>query len=525
MRNRDSDRQRIFSRRALLLGGIQAGLLSVLAGRMYYLQVLQSDRYRMLAEENRINMRLLPPSRGRIVDRFGVPLAINQQNYRVLIKSENTPDVGATLDRLGKVIRISPEERERILRELKRRRKFVPVTVREYLDWDELSRVEVHAPDLPGINIDVGERRFYPYGGETAHILGYVGAPSEDDQTGDALLELPGFRIGRSGIEKRFDLPLRGKAGASQLEVNAVGRVIRELGRAEGQPGQDVVLTLDAELQRFAMDRLGEEAGSVVVLDVETGAVLTQVSTPGYDPNAFTEGLSPAEWRTLADDERAPLRNKAIAGEYAPGSTFKMIVALAALDAGVIDAGTSFYCSGSLVLGDGKFHCWKRHGHGHVDLENGIAQSCDVYFYEIAKRVGIDRIAAMAQRFGLGEKLDLDLPGERRGLMPTKAWKEAVIGQGWALGETLVAGIGQGFVLTTPMQLAVMTARIAGGRAVTPHLARDVLDDGRIVERPRTEPAPIGVSARHLALVRDAMDKVVNGDRGTARGARRPRAR
>jgi penicillin-binding protein 2 len=521
MRKREVERQRVFSRRALLLGGAQFGLLSVLAGRLYYLQVMQSNRYRMLAEENRINMRLLPPSRGRIVDRFGVPLAVNQQNYRVLIKSENSPDVEATLDRLATVIRISPEERERILRELKKRRGFVPVTVREFLDWEELSRVEVNAPDLPGVNIDVGERRYYPYGHETANILGYVGAPSEDDLTGDPVLELPGFRIGRNGVEKRFDLPLRGKAGASELEVNAVGRVIRELGRTEGQPGQDVVLTLDVALQRYAMQRLGEEAGAIVVLDVETGAVLVQASTPGYDPNAFTEGLTPAEWRALADDERAPLRNKAIAGEYAPGSTFKMLVALAALEAGVIDAETSFFCNGSMELGDGKFHCWKRYGHGAMDLENGIAQSCDVYFYEISKRVGIDRIATMAQRFGLGELLGLDVPGERRGLVPTKAWKQAVIGQRWALGESLVAGIGQGFVLTTPLQLAVMTARIAnGGKAVVPHLVRDVLDDVRIAERP-ARPAPaIGVSAWHLTLIRRAMDKVVNGERGTARGVR-----
>ncbi|MEK9661510.1 MAG: penicillin-binding protein 2 [Alphaproteobacteria bacterium] len=521
MRNRDNEQQRIFSRRAMLLGGVQVGLMSVLAGRLYYLQVLQSDRYRTLAEENRINMRLLPPSRGRIVDRFGVPLAINQQNYRVLIKSENTPDVQATLDRLAEVIRIRPEERERILRELKRKRKFVPVTVREYLDWDELSRVEVNAPDLPGINIDVGERRYYPYAGDTSHIIGYVGAPSEDDLTGDPLLELPGFRIGRNGVEKRFDLPLRGKAGASQLEVNAVGRIIRELGRTEGQSGQDVVLTLDVELQRFAMSRLGEEAGSVVVLDTETGAILVQASTPGYDPNAFTEGLSPVEWRAMADDERAPLRNKAIAGEYAPGSTFKMIVALAALEAGVVDAGSSFFCSGSMTLGDGKFHCWKRHGHGHMNLEEAIAQSCDIYFYEIAKRVGIDRIADMANRFGLGDRLGLDVPGERRGLVPTKAWKQAVIGNRWALGETLVAGIGQGFVLTTPLQLAVMTARIAnGGRAVTPFIARDRLDDEIIIERETPEHESVGVSGHNLGLIRKAMNAVVNGERGTARGSR-----
>lgn len=521
MQNRDADRQRMFSRRAAILTGTKFALLTALVGRMYYLQVVESDRFQMLADENRINIRLLAPSRGQIVDRFGVPLAINQQNYQVLVKSESTPDIGESLDRLAHLIPISPEERARILDEVKRKRKFVPVLVREFLEWEDVARIEVNAPDLPGVIIEVGDRRFYPEGEVASHILGYVGAPAAKHQTGDPLLELPGFRIGRSGVERTFDLALRGRAGSSQLEVNAFGRVIRELSRRDGQTGQTVVLTVDSVLQRSAMTALGDQTGSVVVLDANTGATMVQASTPSFDPNNFTDGLSETEWRALADDERAPLRNKAIAGEYAPGSTFKMMVALAALKAGVIDPNTSFFCSGSLTLGDGKFHCWKRQGHGHTVLSKGITQSCDVYFYEVSRRVGIDRIAEMATRFGFGQSLDLDLPGSRPGLMPTRAWKSAVIGEPWMQGETLVSGIGQGFVLSTPLQLATMVARIAnGGKAVTPYIARDVMAEDSLTGRSETPPPDIGVDQDHLELMRKAMIQVSNSRRGTAYRAR-----
>ncbi len=521
MNSRDNDRQKFFTRRAALLAGGQFGLLTALVGRMYYLQVVESKRYQTLAEENRINTRLIPPSRGRILDRFGVPVAVNQQNYRVLIKSENTPDVPAVLDRLAMIISIDADEKARILKEIRRTKKFVPVTVREFLEWEDVARLEVNAPDLPGVTIDVGERRFYPHGIAAAHVLGYVGAPRREDLTGDPLLELPGFRIGRSGIERAFDKPLRGSAGASQLEVTAVGRVIRELDRQEGDKGRDVVLTMDMALQRAAMRRLGEEAGSVVVMDVAMGGLIVQASTPSFDPNAFTEGLSNAQWRALADNERAPLRNKAIAGEYAPGSTFKMIVALAALEEGVITPRSRYFCSGHMEVGDGRFHCWRREGHGHVDLERGIAESCDVYFYEIARKIGIDKIAKMAERFGLGTKLALDSPGERSGLIPTKSWKRAVIGQPWVLGETLLAGIGQGFVLTTPLQLATMTARMVnGGKAVLPHLARDRMFREDMIARGKPEYPSINVDPAHLKILMDTMEKVTDDPRGTAHAAR-----
>ena len=521
MLNRGEDQYRVFSRRAAILVGGKAVLLSALIGRMYYLQVIEADRYQLMAEENRINLRLLTPSRGQIFDRFGVPLAINQQNYQVLIKSENNPDIEKTLTHLGRLIPLSAFDRKRILKDVSRKKKFVPVLVREYLEWEDVARIEVNAPDLPGITIESGSLRFYPQGEAAFHALGYVGAVSPKHKTGDRLLELPGFKVGLSGVEQTFDLALRGKAGSSQLEVNALGRVIRELDRKEGKTGQNIVLTIDTSLQKQAMKALEGKTGSIVVLDVNTGATMVQASSPSFDPNNFTNGLSENEWKELSEDERAPLRNKAIAGEYAPGSTFKMIVALAALEAGIINKNTSFFCSGSLTLGDGKFHCWKRHGHGLTNLKKGISQSCDVYFYELSRRVGIDRIAIMAKRFGLGQNLDLDIPGSRPGLIPNKAWKKAAIGKSWVRGETLLAAIGQGFVLTTPMQLATMVARLAnGGKAITPFVARDVISRNKIISRTDLPASDMGLNPNHLRMVLKSMEAVINNQWGTAYRAR-----
>jgi len=509
--HRDQDRQRLFTRRMALLAGGKAVLLSALVGRMYYLQVIEADRYRTLADENRINLKLLPPLRGDIVDRRGVPIADNRQNYRVVLVREQAGDVEQTLDRLGQVVPVAESDKRRILREVRRKRSFVPVTVRENLTWEEVARIEINSPDLPGISIEEGQSRHYPFPEATAHILGYVAAVAEEDLNGDPLLEVPGFRIGKAGVEKVYDLSLRGTSGNSQIEVNAFGRVIRELSRTEGQPGGELKLTIDLELQELVARRLGEESASAVVLDVETGDVLAMVSVPGFDPNAFNRGLTTEEWRELSGNPKAPLTNKAVAGQYAPGSTFKMVVALAALEKGVITPNTKVFCSGAVNLGDATFHCWKKHGHGLLDLKEGIAQSCDSYFYEVARRTGIDAITAMAKRLGLGQKLGIDLPNEKTGLMPTRDWKLATFGVPWQMGETLISGIGQAYMLATPMQLAVMTARLVnGGRAVTPHLARDGV----------APPDPLGLSPAHLEAVVKAMDEVVNGPHGTARGAR-----
>jgi penicillin-binding protein 2 len=519
--HRDQDRQKLFTRRMAILAGGKALLLSALVGRMYYLQVVEADKYRTLAEENRINLKLLPPLRGDIVDRRGVPIADNRQNYRVVLVREQAGNVEQTLDRLGQVIPVTDNDKRRVLREVRRKRSFVPVTVRENLSWEEVARIEVNAPDLPGISIDEGQSRNYPFPEATAHILGYVAAVAEEDLNGDPLLELPGFRIGKAGVEKVYDLVLRGTSGNSQIEVNAFGRVIRELSRTEGQPGGELRLTIDLELQELVARRLGEDSASCVVIDVRTGDILAMVSVPGFDPNAFNRGLTPEEWQALAGNPKAPLTNKAIAGQYAPGSTFKMVVALAALEKGVITPATKVFCSGSVSLGDAKFHCWKKHGHGLLDLKNGIAQSCDSYFYEVARRTGIDAISAMANRLGLGHKLGLDLPHEKPGLMPTRDWKLATFGTPWQQGETLISGIGQAYMLTTPLQLAVMTARLAnGGLAVVPHLARDVVTPNGTQVRSAVSIQSLGISPAHLDVIVKAMDAVVNVPRGTAYGAR-----
>lgn len=507
----------MFTRRALMLGAGQGLLLTGLAARMYYLQVMESSRYSVLADENRVSHRLLPPPRGIVTDRFGAPLAVNRQNYHILIVREQTPDVRRTLDILSHVIEIGPDVIDRVERDVTRRRSFVPVTVRDNLTWDEVARVGVNAPDLPGIIIDAGRSRDYPEGPHFAHTLGYVAAVSEKDLTGDPLLELPGFRIGKSGIEKVYDMSLRGRAGTSQVEVNALGRVIRELDREEGESGKTVVLTLDVELQRFANQRLTEHhSAAAVVMDVHNGDVLAMSSHPTYDPNEFTNGISQKLWDSLINNEYAPLSNKAVNGQYAPGSTFKTCVALAALEAGAVTPEQRFFCPGYIELGNARFHCWKHSGHGWVNMHDSMKHSCDVYYYEVSQKVGIDRIAAMARKLGLGDPTGIDLPTERSGLIPTKEWKEKKLGRRWQGGETLICSIGQGYVLTTPLQLATMVSRIASGRAVVPHLTRDHVSPDKITPRLDAEFPDLTVSRAHLAHIHDGMNGVTNELRGTA---------
>lgn len=551
----EQDVQKVFTRRALVLAGGKLALIGALGARLYYLQVVEADRYELLSRGNQFNLELLPPVRGRILDRNNVALADNQDNFRVEIVREQTDDVAATLSALRSIIEVPDWDVRRVLKDVKRKRAFVPVTVVENLTREEIARVAVNAPYLPGIRIEVGRSRRYPFSDTAVHITGYVAAVSESELTGDPVLELPDFRIGKSGIEKLHDLGMRGTAGRRQVEVNALGRIIRKLPGEDGEPGRDVKLTLDINLQRYATERLARgnaerlpmedpraqlalaqaepamrdlyadkqtvlvnadgkvieaESGSAVVMDVHTGELRALASAPGYDPNPFNRGLSAKDWEELLTNPRGPLNNKAVAGQYPPGSTFKMLVMLAALESGLAGPDTKFYCPGHLELGDTRFHCWSRHGHGWLDMKQSIAQSCDVYYYELAKRIGIDRISAIAKRFGLGEATGVDLPGERRGLVPTREWKLATTGVPWQMGETLVAAIGQGFNLTTPLQLALMTARLVnGGKAVVPHL--------EMPSGPLPPVEDMAVDTRHLEAVRVAMSEVVNGARGTAR--------
>ena len=511
---REAKRTGVFTRRALLIGGAQLGALGFLGARLYQVQVIEGARYATLADTNRVSTRLIAPPRGRLLDRFGTVIAGNKLNWRALLVAEQTDDVDATLDNFNKVVPLADHERARIERELRRHRRFIPVTVREFLTWSDMAAIEVNAPDLPGILVDVGTTRQYPYGPSLAHIIGYVAPPNDSDVAEDTMLALPGIRVGRAGMEKFHDHNLRGRAGAVQLEVNAVGRVIRELDRQEGTQGTEITLTIDTELQKSVLGHLGDESASAVVMDCRNGEVLAMATNPSFDPSVFNSGVSQAQWVEWTNNRRAPLINKAAAGLYAPGSTYKMVVALAALEARSITAYDRISCPGFLDVGDRRFHCWSKYGHGSLDLHGGLKNSCDVYFFEVARRTGIDTIAAMARRFGLGVPLDIELPGARHGLVPTKAWRAAQ-GKAWNLGDTIVHGIGQGFLQLTPLSLAVMTSRIATGRAVEPHLTRSL---GTTLQHgsKATDWPSMNLPERELHAVREGMWAVVNEQGGTA---------
>ncbi|MFO7919741.1 penicillin-binding protein 2 [Rhodobacteraceae bacterium W635] len=514
------DSARAISRRSMVMGGLMLATSGALAARMRYLQVERASDFRLLAEENRINIQLLPPARGLIYDREGRVLANNEQNYTVVMVRENADDVDAVLDRLSRIVRIDMRDLARAREEMMARAPFVPVTIADRLSWEEFASIAVNAPALPGITPEVGLSRIYPFGQDFAHVVGYVGPVSDFylESTGDTdpVLQIPDFQVGRYAVESHMEQDLRGETGSRRVEVNAAGRVMRELDRTPPTPGKDLQLTVDTGLQNYAQARLTDESASAVVMDVDSGEVLALVSAPSYDPNLFVRGISTAEYGNLTDDPYRPLASKTVQGTYPPGSTFKMITALAGLEAGVIDPEETITCNGSIELGTRRFHCWRRGGHGRMDLVDGLAQSCDVYYYELAQRVGIDAISAMARRFGLGDRHDLPLSGVASGLVPDRDWKRANRGAEWVVGDTLNAAIGQGFVLNSPLQLAVMTSRIATGRAVRPHLVRTV---NGIDQRPAQD-EDLGIDPDHLAVIREAMWNVTNVRRGTAYSSR-----
>ncbi|WP_432449369.1 penicillin-binding protein 2 [Aliiroseovarius marinus] len=504
------------TRRGLFLGGLQVSFAALLVGRMRFMQVDQADEYRTLAEENRIKFQLIPPARGLVHDRNGVLLAGNEQNYRIVMVREDAGDPEAVLDRLRRVVWIEDEDIKRALDEMRRRSPFVPVTVADRIDWKDVAEVAVNAPALPGVTPEVGLSRIYPRADDFAHILGYVGPVSDYDlsklEDPDPLLQIPRFQIGKSGIEAKLELDLRGSAGTRRVEVNAVGREMRELGREEGRAGDNIQITIDAELQAYVQARLAGESAAAVVMDTVTGDILAIGSAPTFDPNKFVRGISSADYKALLDDKYRPLAAKPAQGTYPPGSTFKMVTALAALEDGVIRPGETVRCTGKVEVHSRNFHCWKRSGHGSVDLVKSLRESCDVYYYEIAQRVGIEKISAMARRLGLGKRHDVPLSAVAQGLMPTKAWKREARGADWVVGDSLNAGIGQGFVLASPLQLAVMTARLSTGKVISPRLVRSV--NG--VEAPVRDDGPLDLDPDNLALIRKGMFEVVNARRGTA---------
>lgn len=513
--NRDNSKGKILIFRTLIWGGIQLFMIMLLFIRLYYLQVFEADKYKTMSEENRISSRILVPPRGVIYDRNDVAIANNKQNFQAMLVAEQANNVDETLSKFKKLMPLSEKEEARIRRDLKRYRRFVPIKLKEGLTWEEVSKILLVAPEMPGIIVDDGLSRYYPFGRQMAHVLGYVAAVSEDDlkRDTDPLLETPGFKIGRIGLEKKYEQKLRGKGGNLKLEVNAVGRIMKEIERENGTAGKSLELSLDSRLQNKAYELFENQSGSAVLMDVNSGEILTFISMPSYDANDFVQGVSQELYNQLLYDEKQPLINKTIAGRYSPGSTFKMIVALAALEAGVITRETKVGCSGKMEFGNHLFHCWKHGGHGALNVVEALQHSCDIFFYEVAQKVGIDKIAAMARRFGLGQQTSLHFDDEKAGTIPDKAWKMANLKAPWQGGETLIAGIGQGYVLTTPLQLAVMTARIAnGGKMVEPSLTK--VGNHKIKKYKNMKLSPT-----HLALIKEGMCSVVNKAGGTALGA------
>lgn len=502
-----------FERRSFVVGSIQGGIGLLLAARMGYIAVAENEKYEMEAESNRVNLTLIPPRRGWILDRNGSPLASNRADFRVDIIPERLEDPDATVEVLGNLLGFSEPEKADLRDRLDGSAGFAAVPVANGLDYEKFAAVSVRIPELPGVIPQRGYSRFYPTGPSVGHLIGYVGAPSREEYEEDPqpLLLTPGFKLGKDGIEKQFEQRLRGVPGARRVEVTASGRIVRDLETRDDVQGDPVQLTIDGPLQDYAARRIGLESGSVVVMDCLTGDLLCMASMPSFDPNSFSDGIGRVEYSMLSENERVPLRNKVLQGLYPPGSTVKPTVGMALLGAGV-DPHETVYCGGGLQVGNRRFGCWNRRGHGQVDLAKGIYQSCDVYFYAMAQRTGMWPIAETCRHYGMQQQFELPVVSQFYGTVPDPDWKMEKYGREWQAFDTVNATIGQGYMLASPLQLAVMASRLATSNLVMPRL---VLDDAA----PNFQ--SMGVSAEHKAYIRQAMSDVVNGP-GTAGRARLP---
>lgn len=500
------DNNNKFIRRTIFLGVVQIILVTVLLGRMYYLQIFEGAYYHLLAEGNRIATRSLVPLRGQIYDRNGVVLAQNETNFRVVFLTDKRAEIEDTLQTLSGLITLSGEERKEAINRVKKKRGLDSVIIRDNLTWEEVSAIELHGTDLPGISVEIGAIRKYPKVLAGAHLLGYVGSPSEKEQDEDPTLTIPGLKMGKVGLEKYLDSTLRGTPGHSAFEINARRKIVRELHQVSSISGQDMYLTIDSRLQDYAQDVLSRyESAAAVVIDIHNGDIVALVSNPSFDPNLFPQGIGHKPWHELQENPYMPLTNKAISGLYAPGSTVKLFVALSALQLGIIDKDSTVYCPGYIYVGDHKFHCM--HAHGTVDVSRAIIESCDVFFYEISKKIGIDRLSTFYRDLGLGEGGLEHFPHSKKGLVPTKTWKVEKKNAQWTISDTIQASIGQGYVLATPLELAVSMARLAsGGKKLTP----------RLIGREPVAFPDMAFEKQHLDTILEAAGGVVNSPQGTA---------
>ncbi|MBI1731400.1 MAG: penicillin-binding protein 2 [Gammaproteobacteria bacterium] len=516
---------RLVRGRVLLCAGAMALLVLAIIARVSYLQIALHDHFTTLSRHNRVKIVPIPPIRGRIFSRDGVLLADNRPSFSLEIVPEQVTDMTGTIEKLGQLVSMSQADLARFRDQAGKMRLFESVPLRFNLTEEEVARVSIERHALPGVEVVARLDRFYPLGADVAHSVGYVGMIDDEDLARLDRSDYSGTtHIGKLGAEKAFEDLLHGHVGFQQVEVNAQGRVVRVLDRTAPMPGRNLYLTLDISLQTVAAKALAGRRGAIVALDPQTGSVLALVSSPSYDPNPFVNGISSADYQALLDSPAAPLLNRALQGKYPPGSTIKPFLALAALDFGVRAVPDSTWCPGWFALkgSSHQYRDWKKRGHGHVDLTQAVAQSCDVYFYTLANDLGIDRLYDALDRFGFGHPTGIDIKGESKGLIPSRAWKQEALKEPWYPGETLIMGIGQGYVQVTPAQLALATAIMASrGRAPKPRLldeARDVLT-GDVVLRPVVAVASptLERSESHWAEAVRAMREVMHGPFGTAR--------
>ncbi|MCA1653164.1 MAG: penicillin-binding protein 2 [Sphingomicrobium sp.] len=501
-----------FSRRMMFVGGAQAAFGALLAGRMAWLSVAQNAKYALMSESNRVQLIPVPPRRGWIVDRNGKPIAINRSSFRVDLIPQQIVDRAKLVPALASILKLPPDEVDRINSELDQARGFQPVSVADNIPYEQYATITVRLPELPGVAASRGFARYYPGGSTVGQLVGYVGtanAKEYEKESKNPLLIIPGVKIGKEGLEKTMEMTLRGQPGGQRVEVTARGKLVKELDPKPDRSGGSVKLTIDSDLHQYAARRIGDQSGSVVVLDVQNGDILAMPSMPSFDPNNFSDGISRNEWKMLSENDHLPLVDKVTESLYPSGSTIKPLMSLALLQAGINPA-EHVFCAGSYRVGNAIFHCDKHHG--SLAMADAIMRSCDIYFYEMARRAGIEVIAPMAKRMGFGEKFDLPFSSQRFGTVPDPEWLMRRYHRKWEIYDTVNMSIGQGNVLVNPLQLAIMAGRIASGREIRP----------RLIANQRGAPgAPLQVTPDHLEFVRQAMGGVVNGG-GTAAAAKLP---
>ena len=505
----DKKQYSVLNRRTFFLYVLKLSLFTVVGWRLFNIQINESDKYKTLSKNNQIDVEIIYPLRGKILDKNNKVLVENKKVFDVYLIPENTKDVNVTLNELSKIVKIDFSKKRKILELSKKVKKFEKIKILENIDWNTLEKIEANKFKTQGIFISQDFMRIYKYNNIFSHILGYINKPNQGEMDLPFISNMPNLDIGKEGLEKGFNPTLVGKPGQREIEVNSYGRIIREISRKDSIKGKDLQITLDLRIQNYALNLLNShKAGSIVLMSIENGNILCMASTPSYNPNKIITKPNKEYWNSILENELSPLTFRSIQGLYAPGSTFKMIVAIAGLYHGVIDTNTSHPCNGKIALGDRLYHCWKNNGHGIMNVENAIKESCDVFFYEISKKIGIDKIAEVAKDFGLGKTYEIFLENQKKGIVPSKKWKKDNIGESWYPGETLISAIGQGFVLTNPLQLATMTSIIASnGKKIEPNILQN---------RGEINFKKLDKYNEAIKIIKKSMFKVVNEAKGTA---------